>query len=329
VTATELEQLRSLEERVAKAEVERDEYRKLVLLLQEQNEKLKRGLLSQKAERLPKNDAQLSLSILQLALGDAAAVEPAEEEPANDEEQTIPEHKRRKGRRSLLDHLPRVTIEVLPPEVQSEGLKAFERIGQEVRRVLERRPASSVVVELVYPKFIRKDRGTGEATEVLVAPAVELPIERGLAGPGMLADTIVRRWQDHQPLTRLEGIYAREGLPLAKSTICTWHEQLAALAHGLIDAMFDDALTSPYLCTDATGVLVLAKEQCKSGHFWVLVAPQKHVLYRFSETHDRAAVDSFLSGYKGYLVADAHVVYDHLNKDGAVIEVACWAQLRR
>ncbi len=54
MTATELELLRSLEERVAKAEVERDEYRKLVLLLQEQNEKLKRGLLSQKAERLPK-----------------------------------------------------------------------------------------------------------------------------------------------------------------------------------------------------------------------------------------------------------------------------------
>jgi hypothetical protein len=89
VTAAELEHLRFLEGRVAKAEVERDEYRKLVLLLQEQNEKLKRGLLSQKAERLPKNDAQLSLSILQLALGDAATVEPPVEEPSNDEEQTI------------------------------------------------------------------------------------------------------------------------------------------------------------------------------------------------------------------------------------------------
>lgn len=53
----------------AKLEQERDEYKKLVHLLQEQNEKLKRGLLGQKAERLPKSDAQLSLSILQLALG--------------------------------------------------------------------------------------------------------------------------------------------------------------------------------------------------------------------------------------------------------------------
>ena len=60
-----------------------------------------------------------------------------------------------------------------------------------------------------------------------MADALELPIERGIAGPGMLADTIVRRWQDHQPLDRLEGIYARDGLELSKSTICTWHEQLA------------------------------------------------------------------------------------------------------
>jgi transposase len=339
VSAIDLEgRVRSLEERVgdlaetnAKLQQERDEYRKLVLLLQEQNEKLKRGLLGQKAERLPKNDAQLSLSILKLALGDPSA-DAGEGEAAapEDDEQTIPEHTRRKsGRKPLGEHMPRVTIEVLPPEVQSEGLDAFERIGQEVRCVLERRPASSVVVELVYPKFVRKDRVRNEATDVLVAPAVELPIERGLAGPGMLADTIVRRWQDHQPLTRLEGIYAREGLPLAKSTICTWHEQLAALAHALVDAMFVDALASPYLCVDATGVLVLAKEQCKNGHFWVLVAPQKHVLYRFSESHDSAAVDNLLRGYSGYLVADAHVVYDHLYKDGAVIEVACWAHQRR
>jgi len=333
------EERRSLVERVgvlalanAKLEQERNEYRKLVLLLQEQNEKLKRGLLGQKAERLPKNDAQLSLSILMLALGGQSAEATDEEAAAEqDDEQTIGEHTRKRPvRKPLGDHLPRVTVEVIPPEVQREGLDAFERIGQETRCVLERRPASSVVVvELVYPKFVRRDRVRNDATEVLVAPAVELPIERGLAGPGMLADTIVRRWQDHQPLTRLEGIYAREGLPLAKSTLCTWHEQLAALAHALVDAMFADALASPYLCVDATGVLVLAKERCRNGHFWVMVAPERHVLYRFSQHHDSAAVDNLLRGYEGYLVADAHTVYDHLYKDGAVTEVACWAHQRR
>lgn len=322
-----IEQQRQHDERTAKLERERDEYKKLALLLQEQVERLKLGLLGQKAERLPKNDAQLSLAILNLALGgEPLTPPPSEPEPA----QTVPEHQRRKPvRKPLPDTLPRVKIEILPPEVLREGLAAFELVGSETREVLERRPASCVVVAITYKKFVRKDRERGAATDVFAAPAVELPIERGLAGPSMLADTIVRRWQDHQPLTRLSDIYRREQLDIAKSTLCTWHEQLAELARPLVDAMFEDAYREPYLCVDATGVLVLAKDKCRNGHFWVLVAPEKHVLYGYSRKHNGQAVDDLLKGYKGYLVADAHSVYEHLYRDGDVIEVACWAHARR
>ena len=47
--------------------------------------------------------------------------------------------------------------------------------------------------------------------------------------------------------------------------------------------MLVDAFGEPYLCVDATGVLVLAKEKCRHGQFWVLVAPEKHVLYGYSK----------------------------------------------
>jgi transposase len=121
--------------------------------------------------------------------------------------------------------------------VQVEGIENFQLVGTDTLEVLERRPASCVVVALHYKKFLREGRDrAAEATEVLVAPAAELPIERGTAGPSLLADTIVRRWQDHQPLNRLEDIYRREQLGLAKSTMCTWHEQLAELVHPLVDA---------------------------------------------------------------------------------------------
>jgi transposase len=305
---------------------ERDEYKKLVRLLEEANEKLKRGLLGQKAERLPSDDAQLSLAMLRLALGVPDDPPPSDEV----EKQKVEEHTRRKpARKPLPDHLPRVVIEMLPDEVKREGLDAFARIGQDMREVLERRPASAVVVQLVYPKFVRKERPTDAPTNVLVADTAQLPIERGTAGPAMLADTIVRRWADHQPLNRLEGIYARDGLDLAKTTLCTWHDQLRELAEPLVDAMFVDAKSAPYLCADATGVLVQAKERCKSGHFWVLVAPDKHVLFRFSHRHDGKAVDALLGGYAGYLVVDAHAVYDHLYKTGTVVECGCWAHARR
>jgi hypothetical protein len=186
-----------------------------------------------------------------------------------------------------------------------------------------------MAVQVCRPKFVPKDRLRNAETKVLVAPPAELPIERSNAGPGLLANSIVRRWQDHQPLNRLEKVYEREGLGFARSTICGWHEQLAALARPLIEALWKDALAQPYLCTDATGVLVQAKHRCRHGHFWVVVAPELHVLYAYSRKHDSDAVDRILSGYKGYLVADAHAVYDHLYKKGDIVEAACWAHARR
>jgi transposase len=315
--------------RIAELEGERDEYRKLYLLLREQYEKLKRGLVGQKAERLGRgeNPAQLSLAMLGLLLGDGSEPEKA----PSAAEIEVPAYQRKKAvRRPLPENLPHVTIEVLPPEVEREGRDAFEQIGCESRDVLERRPASVVVVEILKPKFIRKaDRKDSPTTQVLVGETPELPIERGVAGPGMLADTVVRRWQDHLPLHRLESIYAREGVEIARSTLCRWHETLADLVTPLVEAMRIDARGQPYLCTDATGVLVMAPERCRMGHFWVLVAPGKHVLFEFSARHDGRAVDRLLGGYEGYLVADAHVVYDHLYKAGKVIEVGCWAHCRR
>ena len=192
--------------------------------------------------------------------------------------------------------------------------------------MLERRRASSVVVRVIRPKFVAKDAPRQGPVQVLIGDPADLPILRGRAGPGMLADTVVRRWQDHQPLHRLERIYARDGLPLARSTICGWHEELADLARPIVEAMHAEALRQPYLCADATGVLVQAPEQCRHGHFWVLIAPALHVLFRYSPKHDKAAVDGLLPGYQGVLVVDAHGVYDHLFVDGRVQEAGCWSQ---
>ncbi|WAS90651.1 AMP-binding protein [Nannocystis punicea] len=73
------------------------------------------------------------------------------------------------GRRKLPEHLPRVDIEELPPEVQQEGLAAFKRIGEEVSEVIERRPESLVVVRLVRPKFVRIAEDIADASPVKIA----------------------------------------------------------------------------------------------------------------------------------------------------------------
>jgi transposase len=324
---TEIEQLAR---RLDELEKRCDEYRTLYLEALERCRKLERGLLAQKSEHVP-DGTQLSLDVLSMILNDRQRAELEAAIAAANAEQPVKAHTRRPptGRKPLPDHLPRVEITVLPPEVEKRGLDAFERIGEETCETIERRPASLVVARVVRPKFIAKDAPKDAPTEVLVSEPLELPIPRGLAGPGMLADTIVKRWQDHLPLNRLEDVYAREGLDLARSTICGWHMTLAELIEPLIGAMRVDAFKQPYLCTDATGVLVQQAERCRTGHFWVLVAPGRHVLFEYTADHSSDAVDDVLAGYQGYLVADAHVVYDHLYATGDVVEVNCWAHARR
>jgi transposase len=315
-------------ERLAAAEAARDHYQQLYVETLARCRKLELGLRGQSAERLRDDDAQLSMSVLGMMLGERAAEELTAEATI---EQEVIGHTRRKptGRKELPEHLPRVEIEIVPQEVKNAGLDAFERIGEEVTEVLERRPASVVVARVIKPKFVRKERDDSGKTKVYVGATPELPIPRCLAGPGMLADTIVKRWQDHLPLNRLEDIYGRDGLELARSTMCGWHEHAAEILSPVVAAMRQDAFEQPVLLTDSTGVLVQAKHKCRTGHFWVLIAPERHVLFEFTRRHDVDAVDDVLAGYEGYLVADAHVVYDHLYRDGNITEVNCWAHCRR
>jgi hypothetical protein len=145
----------------------------------------------------------------------------------------------------------------------------------------------------------------------------------------MLADVAVRRFADHLPFHRLQEIYARDGLRLARSTMCGWMIALANLLAPLIEAMFHDARQQPLLCVDASGVRIQANKQCARGHFWVMLAPERHALFRFSEEHTSDAVRELIGeDYRGKVLADAHTVYDFLFEQRC-IECGCWAHARR
>ena len=141
---------------------------------------------------------------------------------------------------------------------------------------------------------------------------------------------IICKHADHLPLHRLEGIIARGGIEVARSTMCGWLEAAAALVKPVVDAMWEDALTNAHLiATDATGVLVQAPDKCRRGHFWVACADRDHVLFRYSRHHDGAAARAMLDGFKGYVLADASSVFDQLYLDGSRKECGCWSHGRR
>jgi transposase len=156
-------------------------------------------------------------------------------------------------------------------------------------------------------------------------------IPRGLPTSDLLAHLITQKFADKNPFNRQEGIYAREGVHLPRGNMCRWAELAHPSCKRVVDAMCAEALaTAPYICTDATGILVQANERCKRGHFWVFVAGREHVFFRYTKTHTSKEPLAFFKGYSGTIVADASNVYDALFRDPeGPDEGGCNAHARR
>lgn len=107
------------------------------------------------------------------------------------------------------------------------------KIGKDKSEQLEYIPASLLVLEYIRIKYACK-----HCTEsITTADKPIQPIEKGLPGPGLLAQVAVSKYGDHLPLNRLENIFNRQGVKLKRSTMCGWMKEVAQLAAPLYDLM--------------------------------------------------------------------------------------------
>ncbi len=351
----EAARIRELEERLAdfsaalgkkqaeyeRAAHERDEYRKLYELVLLELERAKRHLRAQnKSEKVDADQVQLAfreVANLILPPGLAAEIARTENEEREAERKSQGERERRgpHGRNRLPEHLPLERIEIHPPQSLRTCAccgQAMRAIGEETSTQLDYRPASLVRVETARIKYACACERGGVVVPSHGDGAQAPVIEKGLAGPGLLAHVVVGKYADHLPLNRLEERFAREGVHLAKSTLCDWVTQVTDLLAPIASAMAKAMLSSHRIHTDDTGIAVLAKGSTQKGHVWTYVDDDQ-VVFRFTSRRKSDGPREFLRGYKGYVQADAANLYDRLyadgGSDGAAIEVGCWAHARR
>jgi len=321
------DKLEKTEQKLEKSEHERNEYRKLYELVHLELERIRRHLFGKKSERVV--DEQMTLSFLQIS-EQMKALEQEESSPAANSNRR--KNKTRKkasphGRQKLPEHLPLERIELPPPIEIEENPDDYKKIGEDVSETLERRTATLVRVQIVRPKYAKKN---DDDAGVIASDLPTKPIQKGMAGPGLLAHVIISKYLDQIPLNRQEGIFARENIVLGRSTLCGWIKQCANLVRLIYDAMVKDAMNAFCIATDATGVLVQAPKQCIRGHFYVMIADRDHVIYAYKRHNDGEAVRELLGNYKGYILADAATVYDQLFKEnGDRLECGCNSHARR
>lgn len=234
------------------------------------------------------------------------------------------------GRGPLPAHLPRIRVEhELPESERNCGACGSEltKIKEDISEQLDYEPARVKVVQHVRGVYACK---CCEDT-ILRAPKPPQAIEKGLPGPGLLAQVIVNKYGDHLPLNRQQAIFLRHGIEIARSTQCCWTASSAGLLKPLVHTMRLDLLESGCIKTDDTAVTVLGGGSGSfKGRLWVYIGDRghPHLVFAYSPDREGRWPKDFLKGFKGYLQSDAYSGYDAIHKTG-IVEVACWAHARR
>ena len=93
----------------------------------------------------------------------------------------------------------------------------LRRIGQDISEKLDYTPGVFTVERHVRGKW-----ACSKCQSLTQAPVPAQIIDKGIPTAGLLAQVLVAKYADHLPLYRQEGIFARAGLAIARSTLGAW-----------------------------------------------------------------------------------------------------------
>ena len=291
-------------------------------------EKLRQMMFGKKSEKVV-----LKLEQLEFELEEEETTQ-AEMEAVLDRVSPAKQVKARPERKPLPKHLPREVVTHIPErDCCPDCGGKLRQFGEDVSEQLEYIPESFKVIRHVRPKF-----ACGCCDRVVEAPAPSRPIERGVAGPGLLAHVIVSKFCDHLPLFRQSEIYGRQGVEIPRSTLAGWVGASSDLLSPLVDAIQKHVLAGDKLHADDTPMPVLApgNGKTKTGRLWTYVRDDRPagevtppaVWFAYSEDRKGEHPRQHLKNFKGALQADAYAGFHHLYGDN-IYEAACWAHARR
>lgn len=357
--------LASTTERLAQITAERDKLRRAYDVLREHYELLRRKIFAAKAERVDVSQLELEFKATkekldalakQLAADAAAAAASAPPDPKKKgKKKTTP-----KGRPDLREQdLPEERIELTDDELENkvrEGTAERIDFEESCRFAYRRATFVRLVVARAKYKLVTPAKGEQDAA---AEPVVELTtvatpkelVQRGLFAPSLIAHLLVSKYRFGIPFHRLAEMFRTQGVRIDDGTMCRYAEHVGASLGCIVDAMAKEAKEKAFcLSTDATGVSIQpgllqgrARQACRKGHFFVVLADQDHVFFEYQPEHTSKAVCQMLRGFQGYVQADAHAIYNAVFRGEALVddngkplvdakppdEVGCWAHARR
>jgi len=294
---------------------------------------LKRMIFGQKRERFVPSvpEEQMTLE----AFFDATGVKI----PGFAESKETISYERRKpvkghGRKPIPDDLHREK-HVLEPSQEEKICSCCgtekKKIGEDITEELEYKPAVFFVNQYIRPKYAcPKCPDNGITTAALP----NRPIDKGIAGTGLISYIIVSKIVDHIPLYRLEQMFKRYNIHIPRSTMDGWMSQTCFNLESIYREMHLRLVTDSFFIQgDETTLKVMddtVKDKCALGYLWPFVGDGKLVVFEFRDSHAREGPTNFLTDFKDrYLMSDGYAGYNDVVMKNNLRHLMCWAHVRR
>ena len=254
---------------------------------------LKRWKFGRSREQL--DSAQASL-LDETIDADIAAIEEELEQLAPSTK-TNPETRKQPKRAALPPELPRVDQHHEPESTTCTTAGCgctLKRIGEDVSEKLDYTPGLFTV-----ERHIRGKWACAKCQTLTQAPVPAQIIDKGIPSAGLLAQVLVAKYADHLPLYRQEGIFARAGMALARSTLAQWVGVCGVQLQPLVDALKNEILSHAVLHADETPVAMLKPGNKKThrAYLWAYAPGAfeelKAVVYDFCESRAGVSWSSF------------------------------------
>src|SRR6202166_1787476 len=327
--------LRSLAQQRDQQQQRADELYLENLQLQKELLRYKKATYGPRADRLTENE--LAQALLDFAEELEQKPLAAESVPQKEAEPEVRRVQRRKGRRALanFDHLPVSThVYELTAEQRRCSCCGEQRqeIGSEESWQIEYLPGHFERLRHVRKKYsCGKCELAGENPQIATAAKAETAIEKGFAGPGLLAYIVTSKFADYLPLYRLEDIFERQGFEISRATQSVWCGDVGDVVEPLYERMAERVRESRVVATDDTVLPMLSPGQTQSARMWVYVGDEANPynVFDFTLNRGREGPKEFLKDYTEVLLADAYGGYNGVVAGNAITRAGCWAHARR
>lgn len=248
-----------------------------------------------------------------------------------------PTRRLRRGRRNLaaFDKLPRTrkTHDLAEEDKPCPCCGQMRcRIGQEETWQIEYIPGHFERIEHIQIKYACKNcEQSAENPQIALAEKPPSPIDKGMAGPGLLAYVVTAKYADYLPLYRLENIFARAGFEVARSTQCLWCGDVADIVKPVYDLMCRRVRMSHVIGTDDTVLPLLGPGQATKARMWAYLGDGENPynVFDFTTSRNRDGPALWLKDFTGVVLADAYGGYDGICIENDSIKAGCWAHSRR